>query len=443
MPCWATEPTSKESLREIAGEAYAYFWPLVVMEVTRQEMMSAPTPPASPTRMNSLNHRRAFPDDRFRSVVRPNVDTLYSMAWIDLRRGHVIIEVPDVGDRYYLLQFLDMWTDTVGSLGTRTTGNKAGRYAVVGPDGKEKVDGVASTITSPTPFVWMIGRFQTNGKSDYENVHRLQDGLKLIAQQDGEPLNLPIPGAEKKLPPMLRVSQLTPGEFFALASRLFQIHPPHVTDQPIVERLKRIHLTTTSHFVWDDLEEDVRQAMEDGVTDAKRRIAERIEISGHMINGWRVMNESMGVYGNDYWRRAGVAMYGLGANSPEDAIYPRLMRDGQGQPLSGTHRYRFRIPADDMPPANAFWSLTIYDQNGYLAKNPIDRFALGDRDALRREPDGSIVLYIQETSPGPELESNWLPVPNGPISPTFRMYLPRAEALDGKWAPPPFERLPD
>jgi hypothetical protein len=96
-----------------------------------------------------------------------------------------------------------------------------------------------------------------------------------------------------------------------------------------------------------------------------------------------------------------------------------------------------------MPPANAFWSLTIYDQNGYLAKNPIDRFALGDRDALRREPDGSIVLYIQETSPGPELESNWLPVPNGPISPTFRMYLPRAEALDGKWAPPPFERLPD
>jgi hypothetical protein len=159
-----------------------------------------------------------------------------------------------------------------------------------------------------------------------------------------------------------------------------------------------------------------------------------------IVNGWQMNTDSIGVYGNFYLKRAIVSMLGLGANQPEDAIYPLNVGDADGQPLNGDHDYMLHFEPAELPPVDAFWSVTMYDAEGFHAANAINRFALGDRDALTYNDDGSLDLYLQHEAPGPERESNWLPAPRGPLGVTMRLYAPRAEALDGRWNPPPIRQ---
>jgi hypothetical protein len=293
--------------------------------------------------------------------------------------------------------------------------------------------------------VWIIGRTQTNGPSDYDAVHEVQDGFTIrpLSRSRAEAASVPVQidlSVDTTTPPLDQVSAMPARDFFGLAARLLTVHAPHVSDWSVVARMRRIGLRAGG-FDYDALDPTVRQALDDAPEAALALMHATLPRMARVVNGWAMNTDTMGVYGNSYLKRASVALVGLGANQPEDAIYPLNVTDADGQPLTGDHDYVLHFERDQLPPAAAFWSVTMYDADGFQAPNPIDRFAVGDRDPLAYDADGSLDLYLQHKSPGPEREPNWLPAPEGPLGVTLRLYHPAPEALDGRWNPPPIKRI--
>ena len=426
---------------ELGAEAYVFLYPLVLMELTRRQMTNLPAgqrPGYGP--MGEFAHVREFPPADFRAVVRPNFDTLYSAAWLDLTEEPMIVSAPDTDGRYYLLPMLDMWTDVFASPGKRTTGTGAGDYAVVPPgwDG-ELPEGVAR-IEAPTTYVWVIGRTQTNGPGDYAAVAEVQDGMKVTRLSQwgtgATPAEAQIdPDVDMATPPLDQITAMSGREFFTLAAELLEQHAPHVTDWSTMARIRRIGLGTGETFEYDPALDGAPAAGQQLMHDALPRMA-------RITNGWQMNTDTMGVYGNHYLKRAIVALVGLGANQPQDAIYPLNVTDADGLPLDGDQNYVLHFERSELPPVEAFWSLTMYDADGFQVANELDRFALGDRDELAYNADGSLDIYLQHSNPGPERESNWLPAPRGPLGATLRLYAPAPEALDGRWNPPAIKRRP-
>jgi hypothetical protein len=435
-----------EETPEVGVEAYIFAYPLVLMELTRRQMTNLPVgrkPGFGPT--GQFVHVREFPPAEFRAVVRPNFDTLYSVAWLDLTGEPMIVSAPDTDGRYYLLPMLDMWTDAFAVPGQRTTGTQAADYMVVAPGWQgEAPDGV-EVIQAPTPHVWVIGRTQTNGPIDYEAVHAVQDGFVITPLsrwgQGPEPVEAHTdPSVDMKTDPLEQVNTMAARDFFGLAAELMKLHPPHVTDWSTVARMRRIGFDAGESFDWDALDDGVRQALESVPAQALSLMRATFPGMAKVVNGWQMNTDTMGVYGDFYMKRAIVAMMGLGANPVADAIYPINVADGDGEPLRGEHDYVMHFDADELPPVGAFWSVTMYDAEGYQVANELNRFAIGDRDDLAYGDDGSLDLYLQHESPGPDRASNWLPAPTGPLGVTMRLYAPAPEALDGRWNPPPITR---
>lgn len=215
------------------------------------------------------------------------------------------------------------------------------------------------------------------------------------------------------------------------------MHPGHVTDFSVQARIARIGVGPSDAFDPLPLGDGAVDALNAGIRDELARLTALIPAVGKRVNGWEMILDTVGVYGNFYAKRAVIAIAGLGANPPEDAVYPLAVADDHGDPFVGERSYRLHFEKDELPPVEAFWSLTMYDAEGFQAANELNRFAIGDRDALTYAPDGSLDLYIQHTNPGPGKESNWLPSPLGPLGITMRLYAPKSQVLDGTWAPPP------
>lgn len=446
-PAAAAEgPVSEEEARDIAVEAYVYFYPLVTMDVTRRQatnVEAGKAPGRGP--MDTFVHFRAFPGANFKDVVRPNFDTLYSSAWIDLTGGPMVVSAPDTGGRYYLLPMLDMWSDVFAVPGKRTTGTGAGHFALIPPGWRGELPAGVERVDAPTPYVWIIGRTQTNGPKDYEAVHKVQDGYTLTPLsgwgQTPKPVEVKVdPAVDMKTPPLAQVNGMKGADYFRHAAELLKVNPPHVTDQPIVARMKRIGLNAGESFDPEKLDPAVRRALEAAPAAALAAMERKLPTLARIVNGWQMNTDTMGVYGTYYLKRAIVAMVGLGANLPEDAIYPLCITDADGRPLNGDNRYVLHFSKEELPPVDAFWSLTMYDAGGFQAANSLDRFAIGDRDELKYNADGSLDLYFQHDDPGAGKTSNWLPAPKGPLGLTMRLYGPRAEALDGRWNPPAVKR---
>jgi hypothetical protein len=432
--------------RAIGVEAYVYLYPLVLMELTRRQTTNVPggeRPGFGP--MGAFWHIREFPDADFRAVVRPNFDTLYSSAWLDVSTDPMIVSAPDTDERYYLLPMLDMWTDVFAAPGKRTTGTGAGHFAVVArgwsgelPDGVERIE-------APTPHVWVIGRTQTNGPADYETVHEIQDGFVVTPLSRWGAGPAPVeshrdPSVDVDMPPLDQINAMPAHEYFELAAKLLELHPPHATDWSVLARLRQIGLRPGEPLDYDGLDQGVRAELDAVPAEARELMHAALPHMAPVVNGWQMNTDSMGVYGNFYLKRAIVAMVGLGANQPEDAIYPLNVTDGTGEPLDGDNDYVLHFDEDELPPVAAFWSVTMYDDEGFQVANPLDRFAIGDRDELVYNDDGSLDLYLCHGSPGPERESNWLPAPRGRLGVTLRLYAPAPEALDGRWNPPAIRR---
>ncbi|MET4226310.1 DUF1254 domain-containing protein [Oerskovia enterophila] len=430
-------------LRTLSHEAYLYLYPLVTMDLTRRQgtnVEAGVRPGFGPP--NSFHHLRAFPPADFRAVVRPNFDTLYANLWLDLTDGPVLLHVPDTDDRYYMLPLLDMWTDVFATIGKRTTGTGAGDYLVVGPDYEgdlsefyDDLPEEVALIVAPTPHVWAIGRIQTNGPADYPAVHAVQDGMSVRALGDRPPFVID-PTADTRTEPLRQVDALTAVDFFTYATRLLDANPPHATDFSVLARIGALGIVPGDEFDPSQFDEAEIVEIEAGAASARELLAASQATLGIAANGWSLFRQPMGVYGNYYLQRAFITLVGLGANPVEDAIYPFLVEDADGEAVNGDHDYVLHFDADQLPPAEAFWSVTMYDAEGFQVANALDRFAIGDRDDLRYGADGSLDLYLQHESPGGDRESNWLPAPRGPVGVTMRLYAPRPEALDGRWVPP-------
>ena len=438
----AAQITAQDA-RDIGVEAYTYLYPLVLMDVTRKVLTTST--PGRQTRSappNTFLHYRTYPTANDREVVRPNFDTLYSTAWLDLTRGPVVVSVPDTAGRYYLLPMIDMWTDVFAVPGKRTSGTEAARYAVVPPRWKGRLPEGVQRIDAPTPHVWIIGRTQTNGPADCVAVNALQDAFTITPFSHRGRGPAPVrpvvdPSVDTKTDPVAQVERMDAGAFFAHAAELMKIHPPHLTDWSMLARMKRVGLEPGRSFDLSKASPQVRTALADVPQEAMRLIRAKMPTLAPVTNGWQMNTDTMGVYGNHYLKRAAIALVGLGANQPEDAIYPLNVGDANGARMEGGRRYVLHFDKDQLPPVGAFWSVTMYDGDGFQVANRLDRFAIGDRDPLTYNADGSLDLYMQSESPGPQRESNWLPSPaTGPLGVTMRLYAPKPSVLDGRWAPP-------
>jgi hypothetical protein len=441
MKPFSTTPISEQSASDIGAEAYIYGFPLVLMDVTRRVTTNVPQPGENAAPINQLGHKRSFPDDTFTAVVTPNADTLYSFAFLDLSNGPVVLSVPEMG-RYYLMQMLDAWTNVFASPGTRTTGNGKGHFAVVGPGWKGKLPEGVRELRSPTNLVWVIGRTQTNGEKDYPAVRAIQDQYKLTplsawSQPWTPPANVPVDkSVDMETPPVKQAVKLDAATFFTRLSALMQDNPPAPVDAEALQRFAAIGIVPGEPFQFSQLDPAVARGLEQGVSLGRAKIfAEAKQPHGKVVNGWEFMND-VGRYGTDYLWRAVVALVGLGANLPEDALYPRRTVDSDQRPLHGMNQYVIRFAKDQLPPVDAFWSISMYNSRQTFVKNPIHRYAIGDRDHLAFDADRSLTLYLQKDSPGKDKESNWLPTPAESFNLFMRLYWPKKEILDGSWKPP-------
>ncbi|MFJ7964088.1 DUF1254 domain-containing protein [Streptomyces sp. NPDC096324] len=428
-------------LAALAAEAYVFAYPLVTMELTRRQMTSpgASVPGSAP--LNAFAHLPVTPDASFEGVVSPNADTLYSLAWLDLSSGPVRLSVPETRGRYFLLPLYDAWTNVFACPGTRTTGSAAGEFALVGPGWQGELPDDVERIDAPTSLVAIIGRTQVDGVQDYPAVHAVQAGYRLTPPAGTAAVDAGPGPVDLVTAPVDQVAALDAATFFAMTAHLMAANPAKAADAPMVERLARLGVVPGRPFDWDSLAPEARQMITRGAADA----LEQIQAAGRspraqVRDGWMTAFD-IGTYGTDYLQRSAVTLVGLGANLIQDAVYPMCRVDSDGEPLHGGNRYQLHFEAGSLPPVNAFWSLTMYNDRQFFVDNPIDRYTVGDRDALKFNDDGSLTLLIQHSSPAEGPESNWLPAPEGSFNLMLRMFWPKPEVLERTWHVPAVRRV--
>lgn len=386
------------------------------------------------------------PDDK--AIQTPNSDTPYSQLGADLRREPLVLSVPDVeSDRYYSLQFIDLYTHNFAYVGSRATGNDAGHYLLAGPDWQGATPaGIRQVIRSETQLAFVLYRTQLKGPDDLDNVKRVQAGFRVqpLSAFLGQPAPAPVPSIDFVTPQDPEASR-TSLEFFNTLNFVLQFAPVHPSETELRERLTRIGVVPGQPFDAARLAPELRQALSAGMADAWQTLAtfktEQVD------TGKRTAADGFGTrefLDNDYLARMASAAYGIYGNSKEEALYPNYFTDAEGQPLDASrNRYRLRFAAEGLPPVNAFWSLTMYElPASLLVANPLDRYLINSSmlPNLQRDADGGITLYLQHESPGADKEANWLPAPNGPFWTTLRLYWPTPEALDGRWQQPPLTK---
>jgi DNA sulfur modification protein DndE len=440
------QPLTEEEAFQVGVDAYIYGYPLLVMDSVRRVSTNVAVPQGKLAPMGQFAHFRSFPDASKRDFAGSNVDTLYSTAWLDLSGGPYVLHLPDANNRFYLMPILDGWTEVIGNPGTRTTGDKAGDYAITGPQWTGVLPAGVNQIKSDTNMVWLVGRTYSSGTAeDYDAVHAMQDQYTLV------PLALfgnPNPTREKgavdpnidmTTPPRDQIDKLDAAEFFKRLAILMETNPPSPEDTPMVAILTR--LGVVGDFDVSKLPTSVTRGLSRVPETARKKIMGQYG-SQKQANGWMVSTGS-GHYGTDYLQRALIAYIGVGGNLPADAFYPIAQLDGDGKALNGASRYMIHFTKADIPPIHpqGFWSLTMYDKEYFLTPNPSNRYALSSRDTFQYNPDGSMDLYVQKEPPGADKQANWLPAPDGEFILMLRLYWPKDEAVDGAWAPPPVRRM--
>jgi hypothetical protein len=433
-----------DEARALARDAWVFGMPVVYIEkqidvtshVAKPEGISAP--------VNQFVHYREFPDASNRSVVGLNVDTLYSFADLDLSAEPMVLSIPDMGNRYWLMQVIDLWNNVPHAPGSRTAGGKGGNFALVGPKWRGTLPADLTELRVPTTLALIGGRTHTANKDDYAAVHALQDQYRLAplsawGKAYAPPTDVPLKaGVDAKTPVPKQVLSMPAEDFFGRVNALMVDNPPEPGDPDTMARLARLGVAPGAQFGMAGFSPEVRKAIEEGVADGQKLV--RDTKRGKEVNGWEITLD-MGRYGKNYPYRASWTFFGVGGNLPEDAVYPLASKDGDGKPLDGSNKYELRFSKDGIPPVNAFWSLTMYDADSYLVPNPLNRYALGDRSGMTAGEDGSLTIYIQNERPSADKQANWLPAPKGPFRTALRLYSPKKEVADGTWSPPPIRRV--
>jgi hypothetical protein len=443
-PAGAQTAISEEEAHAIGVQAYLYFYSLITMDLTRRQLTNVQRPENIRAPANTFVSLREYPSSDMRVVVRPNFDTLYTSGFLDMTAEPMIVSAPNTGGRYYLLPMLDMWTDVFASPGWRTTGTQAGNFLITPPGWNGAVPAGMTRINAPTPYVWIIGRTKTDGPQDYDAVHKIQAGYEITPlSQLGKPAQ-PVegkvdPSVDMQTPPKIQVDTMPADKFFTYAAELLKTIPPHITDEPMIADLKKIGIEPGKSFEVDKADPAIRQALKSAPEEARQLMSWKLPTLARVVNGWSMNTDTMGVYGNYYLKRAVITQQGLGANLPQDAIYPINLADESGKPLDGANRYTLHFDKGGTPPTNAFWSITLYDADGFQLANQLNRFNLSSWMRLHNNADGSLDLYFQNEAP--PVQANWLPAPKGQFNLVMRLYAPKPDALTGKWNPPPVTRV--
>jgi hypothetical protein len=438
------QTTSSQEAQQIAYDATVYGFPLVIMDLTRQVFTAVPAPNANGSPANQFGNKKVFPDATFVNVVNPNADTLYSSAWVDTGKEPIIISLPDTQGRYYLMPMLNLWTDSFASPGSRTTGTRSGNFAITGPNWSGKLPEGITEMKSSTRWVWIVGRIACTGPSDYQNVSKLQDQLKLTPLSAWgtnyvPPANVPVdPNVNTKVSPLNQLLALDAANYFNCVCQLMVENPPYLADAPLLDRMAKMGIKAgvdyKSYFA--GLDSGVKSAIQTGYQSALTGIP--AGGMGTIKNGWQLSYDT-GNYKTNYILRAAIAYRGLGANLIDDAFYASAATSSDGAKFSSTNKYVIHFDKDGIPPVNGFWSLSMYNEKILFADNPINRYCLGSLSdpPLLKNPDGSIDIYIQRDSPDSAKMPNWLPAPaSGGFSLTLRLYWPQKSVLDKSWIPP-------
>ena len=443
-PAVARAQVDEKQAAEIGVEAYVYGYSLVTMEITRRVMTNAAEPKDDHAPMGQFYKARAYPDAKFRDVTAPNADTLYSTAWLDLTKEPYILSLPDMGDRYFLMPMLDGWTNVFEVPGTRTTGNKAQTYAITGPGWKGKLPEGVKELKSPTNMVWILGRtYCTGTPNDYKACHAVMDKYDLRPLSTyGKPYIPPAgkvdPAIDTKTVVREQVNKLDAGAYFKLLATLMKDNPPAKEDAPMVEKLAKIGIVPGQDFDISKVDAAIAKGLAKAPPTAQEKIMTHFKDAGKLENGW-VFTTKAGVYGTDYLQRAFITAIGLGANRPQDAVYPTSTEDARGKKYSGANKYVVHFEKGKTPPVNAFWSVTMYDAGYFFVDNPLNKYTVSPRNDLKYNADGSLDIYIQNESPGKDKEANWLPAPKGEFVLMMRLYYPKEKdpsIIDGTWKPP-------
>ena len=446
----AAESAAKEAESlALATEAYVYAYPLITMEMTRRVMTNVEKPEGTRAPMGQFVRARTYPDASFRDVTAPNADTLYTTTWLDVSKEPWILSLPDMKGRYFLFPMLDGWTNVFQVPGKRTTGTKAQKFAITGPGWSGTLPAGVTEYKSPTGMVWILGRIYSTGTAqDYKEVHALQDQVSVVPLSSyGKPFKAEAgtvdAALDMKTAVREQVNAMDGAAYFRLLAELLKTNPPPAEDAPMVAKLARIGIVPGQDFDATKLEPAVAK----GIAGAPRPAQDLIMgwmkagiAAGDMKleNGW-LFTTKTGLYGTAYLQRALVTAIGLGANRPQDAVYPTSEGPDVLKKYSGEKKYVMRFDKGQLPPVDGFWSLTMYDKDYFFVDNPLNRFNVSQRNKLKPNPDGSIDLYIQHESPGKDKESNWLPAPKDQFILMLRMYWPKEKPpsiLDGTWKVP-------
>jgi hypothetical protein len=454
LACWcsclltAVSPTLAQvtpaEAKDIAAEAYIYGYPLVTMEFTRRVMTNTAKPHGTHAPMGQFLLMRSYPDASFKDVTAPNADTLYSTAWLDLAKEPYVLSLPDMGDRYFLMPMLDGWTNVFEVPGTRTTGNKAQTFAITGPGWQGTLPAGVKQLKAPTNLVWILGRtYCTGTPEDYQACHAVMDKYSLVPLSSyGKPYASPAgkvdPSIDMKTAVREQVNRLPIADYFQLLAKLMKDNPPAQADAPILAKMAKIGLEPGKDFDASKLSPEVAKELATVPPAAFGQIMAHFKQAGTAEQGW-VFTTKTGLYGTEYLQRALITAIGLGANRPQDAVYPTSEVDADGKPYSGHHKYVLHFPKGQTPPVNAFWSLTMYNGEYFFVDNPLNKYTVSPRNELKYNADGSLDLYIQKDSPGKDKEPNWLPAPEGKFILMMRLYYPKEtnpSIIDGTWQPP-------
>ena len=440
----AAAPLSAAEATQLGTEAYIYGYPLITMEYTRRVITNVEKPEGTKAPMGQLIRLREYPNASFRDVTAPNADTLYTTCFLDVGKEPYVLSLPDAHGRYYLFPMLDGWTDVFQVPGKRTTGTGPQTYAITGPGWKGTLPKGVKEYKSPTAIVWVLGRIYCTGTpEDYAAVHKLQDEISVVPLSAyGKPYTPPEgkvdPSIDMKTPVRDQVNALTAEAYFSLLATLLKDNPPAKADAPMVAKLAKLGIVPGQAFDASKLGEEGAKALAEVPKLGFEKIMAHFKEAGTMENGWTFTTKT-GLYGTDYLQRALVTAIGLGANRPQDAVYPTSEVDAEGKPYSGANKYVMHFPKGQLPPADGFWSLTMYNGEYFFVANPLNRYSISARQNLKANADGSTDLYLQNENPGADKESNWLPAPTDKFILMLRLYWPKEKSpsiINGTWKIP-------
>lgn len=436
--------TPSASPLQIQTALFAY--PIITMDTTRKVMTNVPSAGSTAAPMGQFANMTKFLDASFTNVTAPNADTLYSIAWLDLSTEPYILHLPNENGRYFVMPLLDAWTNVFASLGTRTTGTTEQNFAIVGPHWNGKLPNNMKEIKAPTNMVWIIGRtFCSGTPEDIKAVNAIQSQYSLTplsayGTDYTPPSNLATDSnIDMKIPPREQVNNMDASTYYNELNMLLQSNPPSEKDAKLMAVVAKIGVVPGQKFDLNKLNPTIATGMEESIKDAVQTIEANLSTYSVNENGWQFLKT--GVYGSNYLRRAVITFVGLGANLPQDAMYPMTGVDNDDQQLNGSNKYIIHFNKGELPPVKGFWSLTMYNDKYYFVNNSLNRYRLNSSDKLIHNKDGSTDIYIQNQSPGADKQANWLPAPNGNFNLCFRFYWPDQSIISGEWKPPAVRKV--